>query len=92
MASGSINYEVLKTNYSKIRTYISNLESYQKNYKTHANSMANDGLYGGKDAKKLYEDMNTRYTNNKKLITELQELQAIMKKYMDKLVKAGIQS
>ena len=92
MANGSINYEVLKTNYKKINDNIQKLEKYQKDFKTHANQMATDGLYGGTEAKKLYSDMNTRYTNNLKLINELTELQQIMKKYMDKLVAAGIQS
>jgi hypothetical protein len=92
MASGSINYDVLKTNYKNIENEINKIEAGNKKFKSHANSMGNDGLYGGDDAKKLYEDMNTRYNNNQKLTKELKELQKIMKTYMDKLISAGIQS
>ena len=92
MASGSINYEVLKTNYKKINDELAKFKTYNGNFKSHANQMANDGLYGGDDAKKLYESMNTRYQNNKKLYSEINELQELMKKYMNKLINAGIQS
>ena len=92
MAEGSINYDVLKTNYKKIEDELAKLKQYNGNFKTHANQMGNDGLYGGKDAKDLYAKMNTRYTNNKKLYKELNELQGLMKQYMDKLIGAGIKS